>query len=143
MCHSPFMICIFIHFNHKFHEQSQVCPHHWAALDSVSSPWGLWCGYPPKQSSQPQSEIWNTMNQWSFCQFSEFQAPLHKRKAPLLKTFWTFFETFMRAFKVISNSRFRCLVLTRHRVENLCSGQVVASEMNSTFQQYWLSRRPY
>jgi len=50
---------------------------------------GLWHSYPPKQSSQPQIEIWNTINQWSFCQFSECQAVLHKRKAPLLKTFWT------------------------------------------------------
>jgi len=25
---------------------------------------------------------------WSFCQILECQAPLHKRKAPLLKTFW-------------------------------------------------------
>jgi len=35
------------------------------------------------------------MNQWSFCQFLECQAPPHKRKAPpqkrkapLLRTFW-------------------------------------------------------
>jgi len=49
----------------------------------------------------------------------------------------------MRAFRVTVNSLFRCLVLTWHRVENLCSGQVVATGMDSTLQQYWLSRRPY
>ena len=47
------LLFAFINFNHKFHEQSQACPHHWAALDPVSSQWGLWCAYPPKQSSQP------------------------------------------------------------------------------------------
>ena len=44
---------------------------------------------PPNKTSSPQIEIWNAINQWSFCQFLEFQAPLHKRKSPLLKTFWT------------------------------------------------------
>jgi len=37
----------------------------------------------------PKIEIWNAINQWRFCQFSECQAPLHKRKTPTLKTFWT------------------------------------------------------
>ena len=37
----------------------------------------------------PQIEIRNTINQWSFCQLSECQDLLHKRKTPLLKTFWT------------------------------------------------------
>jgi len=36
-------------------------------------------------------EIWNSINQWSFCQFLECQAPLLKRNAPLLKTFWRWF----------------------------------------------------
>ena len=45
---------------------------------------------PPNKAPSPP--IWNMkyhMNQCSFCQFSECQALLHKRKAPLLKTFWT------------------------------------------------------
>jgi len=29
---------------------------------------------PPKQSSKPQIEIWNTVNQWSFWQILECQA---------------------------------------------------------------------
>ena len=44
---------------------------------------------PQTKLPAPQIEIWNTINQWSFCQFSECQAPLHKRKAPSVKTFWT------------------------------------------------------
>jgi len=51
--------------------------------------WGLWYDQPTNKTPSPQIEIWNTINQWSFCQFLECQAPLHKRKAPLLKTFWT------------------------------------------------------
>ena len=45
----------------------------------------------------------------------------------------------MRAFRVTSSSQFRCLVLTRHRVENPRSGHVVASGTDSAMQQYWLS----
>ena len=41
---------------------------------------------PPKQSSKPlQIEIWNTINQWSFRQFLECQAPVHKREVPQLR----------------------------------------------------------
>jgi len=54
-----------------------------------------------------------------------------------------FTETFIRAFRVMSSSRLRCLVLTMHGVENPRSGQVVASGMDSAMQQYQLSRRPY
>jgi len=43
---------------------------------------------PPNEAPIPQIEIWNTINQWSFIKFSECQAPLHKRKVPLLKTIW-------------------------------------------------------
>ena len=45
---------------------------------------------PPKQIFKPpQIETWKTINQWSFCQFLECQDhPPHKRKGPLLKTFW-------------------------------------------------------
>jgi len=50
---------------------------------------GLWCGYPPNKAPSPQIEIRNTINQRSSCQFSECQAPLYKRKASLLKTFWS------------------------------------------------------
>ena len=143
-CVTLHILFAFIHFNHKLHEQSQACLHHWDALDSVSSPWwtSVWLA-PQTTLPPPKIEIRNTMKQWSFCQFSQFQAPLHKRKAPLLKSSGPFIETFMRKFRVSSNSRFRCLVLTRHRVYNLCSGQVEASGMNSTLQQYWLSRQPY
>ena len=52
-------------------------------LSPVSWGW-LWLGglSPPKQSSKPQIETWNTINQWSFCQFLDCQATPHKRKAP-------------------------------------------------------------
>ena len=83
--------CIaFTHFNHKFHEQSQARSHHWAAVDLVSSPCGtlVWLAS-QTQPRASQIEIWNTINQWSFCQTWEFQAPLHIRSAPLLQTFWT------------------------------------------------------
>ena len=85
------LLFAFIRFNHKFHEQSQACPHHWASLDSVSSPWGtfLWL--------VPQIGRWNTIYQWRFRQFSEFQAPLHKRGAAMFKTFctvhWNIYES--------------------------------------------------
>ena len=79
----------FIHFSHKFDERSQARPHHWADLEPVSLPWGLVHLAPQTKLPAPQIEIWNTINQWSFCQFSECQAPLHKRKAPSVKTFWT------------------------------------------------------
>ena len=35
---------------------------------------------PQTKLQDPQIEIWNTLNQWSFCQILECQAPLHKRK---------------------------------------------------------------
>ena len=52
------------------------------------------CLVPQTKLQSPQIETWNTVNQWSFCQFLECQATLHKRKAlrrnanPLLKTLW-------------------------------------------------------
>jgi len=78
-CITLCLLFAFIHFNHKFHEQFYARPYHWASVDSVSSPWGALAQLSPKQSSQSQIEIWNTINQWSFCQFSECQASLHKR----------------------------------------------------------------
>jgi len=41
------------------------------------------------------------MNQWSFYKILECQAPLHKRKAPLLKTFWRRFCLFR---SIVENS---------------------------------------
>jgi len=84
------LLFAFIHFNHKFHEQSQGRPHHWAAQDSVSPPWGtlVWLA-PQTKLPAPQIQIWKTINKWGFCLFSECQDSLHKRKSPLLKTFWT------------------------------------------------------
>jgi len=47
----------------------------------------LWWAKPPKSSSKtPQLEICKTANKGSFCQILERQAPLHKRKVPVLKT---------------------------------------------------------
>ena len=46
----------FINFNHKSHEQPQAHLHHYAALDTVASPWGL-VGLAPKQSSKTPN--WN------------------------------------------------------------------------------------
>ena len=52
--------------------------------------WGAFGGLasPNKAPSPPPIETWNTINQLRFCQFLECQAPPHKPKAPLLKTFW-------------------------------------------------------
>jgi len=45
-------------------------------------------GLAPNKAPRPQIGTWNTtVYQWSFSQFLEYQAPLHKRKAPILKTF--------------------------------------------------------
>jgi len=50
---------------------------------------GFWWAQPPQTKLQaPQIETWNTIDQWRFGQFLECHAPPHKRKAPLLKTFW-------------------------------------------------------
>ena len=46
-----------------------------------------------------------------------------------------FIEMLIRAFRVISSSLFRCLVLTRHRVENPRSGQAVARGIDNAMQQ--------
>jgi len=48
----------------------------------------------------PQTELWNTINRWSFYQISECQAPLNKRKASLVKTFWRRFCFALEAFRV-------------------------------------------
>jgi len=40
------------------------------------------------QSAQSRRHVWNTINQWSICQLLECQAAPHKRKVPLLKTWW-------------------------------------------------------
>ena len=69
---------------------------------------------PPKQSSKtPKIETWNTINQFSFCQILECQslphkakAPLQKRKAPLLKTFWRRFWIWPALLFSISCARF-------------------------------------
>ena len=45
-------------------------PHHWAALDPVPSPWGALVRLSPQTKLPvPQTEIWNIISQWSFCQF--------------------------------------------------------------------------
>ena len=77
------LLFAFIHTNHKFHQQSRARPHHWAALDPVSSLWGALV----RVSSQKKLPAPQTDKSVEFCQFSECQALLHKRKAPQLKTF--------------------------------------------------------
>jgi len=58
-------------------------------LPTVPSPWGALVGLAPQTKPKPrQIETWNTIKQWSVCQFLECQVPPHKRKAPLLKTSW-------------------------------------------------------
>jgi len=49
----------------------------------------IWCGYPRKQSSNHPNWNMKYYKSVQFCQFSESQAPQHKRKSPRLKTFWT------------------------------------------------------
>ena len=52
-------------------------------LNPVSSPGGALVGLVPQTNLQaPQSETWNTINQWSFCQFLVCPATPHKCKAP-------------------------------------------------------------
>jgi len=51
-------------------------------LNPVPTPRGTLVGLVPQTKLQaPQIETWNTINQWSFCQFLECQATPHKRKA--------------------------------------------------------------
>ena len=42
---------------------------------------------PPNKAPSPKIEIWNFMNQCNFANLN-VKPPLHKRKAPLLTTFW-------------------------------------------------------
>jgi len=52
----------------------------------------LWWAYPPQTKLQAHKiEVWNTIKHWGFTKISECQALLHKRKAPILKTFWPWF----------------------------------------------------
>jgi len=49
---------------------------------------GALVGLAPETKLQAlQTEIWNIINPWNFCQMW-MSSPLHKRKAPLLTTFW-------------------------------------------------------
>jgi len=64
---------------------------------------GAFGGLPiPNKAPSPQSETWNTINQLRFCQFLKCQAPPHKPKAPLLKTFcrrfWSDGTVYLRTF---------------------------------------------
>ena len=49
-------------------------------------------------ASSPLRLKHKTLNQCSFCQFLECQAPLHKRKAPLVKTIWRRFWRFSQEY---------------------------------------------
>ena len=51
---------------------------------SAQSRGGFGGSIPHKQSSKPpQIETWNIINQWSFCQFLEYQAPSTNAKPPI------------------------------------------------------------
>ena len=50
-------------------------------MQSVPSPRGALVGL------APQIETWNTVHQWSFCQFLECQVPPHTRKVPPIEDF--------------------------------------------------------
>ena len=66
-----------------------VSSFHWTTLmQAAPSPRVVGGLAPQKISKPPQIETQNTINQLSFCQLLECQAPPYKRKAPLLKTFW-------------------------------------------------------
>ena len=90
-CVTLCLLFALIHFNHKFHEQSQPRSSLSCSGPSLITMEGVWYSYLPNKAPSPHTEIWNIINQWSFCRFSECQAPLHKCKAPLLKTFWTIY----------------------------------------------------
>jgi len=65
------------------------------AFETVPSPRG---GLVPQTLVQAAPNwIMKHINRWSFYQISKCQAPLNKRNAPLLKTFWRWFwfETFI------------------------------------------------
>jgi len=68
------MICSLFNFC----PQSSQSRRQWGALEDLA---------PQTKLQAPQIETWNAVNQLSFCQFLEYQATPHKRKAPLLKTF--------------------------------------------------------
>ena len=61
---------------------------------AVPSPRGVLAGLAtPKRSTKPPKLKYEALlTQWSFYQIFKYQAPLHKRKSPLLKTFWRRFR---------------------------------------------------
>jgi len=64
---------------------------------------GVWGINSLKPSSKThQTELWSTINRWSFHHISECQTPLNRRKAPLLTTFW---RRFCREGRVIKQLR--------------------------------------
>ena len=65
------MICSLFNFC----PQSSQSHRQWEALVDLASQTKL---------QAPQIETWNAVNQLSFCQFLEYQAPPHKRKANFL-----------------------------------------------------------
>jgi len=59
-------------------------------LNPVPSPRGTLVGLVPQTKIQaPQIETWHTINQWSLCQFVDYQATPHKRKGPVLNSLAT------------------------------------------------------
>ena len=52
----------------------------------------------PNKAPSPLRLKYERLNQSSFCQLLECQAPLHKRKAPLLKTIWRRFWRYSQAY---------------------------------------------
>ena len=48
---------------------------------------GSLMGLGPKQNSKPPQIEWNTLNQWSFCQILECQAPPYTNVSPPTEDF--------------------------------------------------------
>ena len=78
-------------FTHRHHLTVTIYLHVAPSTDRHNSSvaTGGFGGLSPHQTNlqAPQMELWNTKNQWIFCQILECQAPLHKHKASLFKTF--------------------------------------------------------
>ena len=61
-------------------------------VSSVPSPWGP---YPPNKAPRPRIETWNIINQLSFCQFLECQAPPAQTESPPAETQRPHIENFL------------------------------------------------
>ena len=98
---------------------------------------------PQTKLPAPQIQIWNIINQWSFCHFQNVKSRCTNVKPLYWRLAGPFIETFIRAFRVTSNSRFPCLVSNGTELKIPAQASLWQVEWNGQHNAaIWLSRRP-